>query len=115
MKIVLGTLKEKGKELSAFLEPRVGTKAELSGDSLEIDGDAVRKGVNTRRVKTYVKRFLFMNGIRKDYRVFVEGDELTVQEQEREEEEEEPKKQEKKEEEKKEEKTPEKRRGQRKK
>ena len=88
MKLVLGTLKSKGEELSAFLEPRVGTKPELSGDSIEIDVSAARKGVNPRLVKTYVKRFLFTNGVRKDYRVFVDGDELTLQEQEKEEEEE---------------------------
>ena len=80
LKIVLGTLKSKGEELAAFLEPRVGAKPELSGDSIEIDDAGVREGVKPRHVKTYIKRFLYMNGVRKNYRVFVAGKELTVQE-----------------------------------
>ena len=95
MKIVLGTLKDKGELLVTFLEPRVGAKPSLSGDAIEIDDESVREGVKPRHVKTYVKRFLFMNGVRKNYRVFVAGKELTIQEielEEEEEEEEKPKK-----------------------
>ncbi|HKT22678.1 MAG TPA: hypothetical protein VJR06_08745, partial [Nitrososphaerales archaeon] len=101
MKVVLGTLKGKGEELATFLEPRVGTKPELSGDSMEIDDANVKEGVKPRHVKTYIKRFLYMNGVRKNYRVFVTGKELMVQEIELGEKEEE-------EEEKKEKKAPEK-------
>ncbi len=88
MEIKLGTLKDKGDALATFLEPRVGTKPSLSGDTMEIDDEAIRQGVKPRQVKTYIKRFLFMNGVRKDYRVFVAGKELTLQELEKEEEEE---------------------------
>jgi len=80
MKISLGTFKDNGDELVAFLEPRVGTKPSLSGDSVEIVDDGMRKGVKPRHVKTYIKRFLYMKGVRKNYRVFVEGRELTIQE-----------------------------------
>ena len=96
MKVVLGTLKNKGDELATFLEPRVGAKPSLSGDAIEIDDGKVREGVKPRQVKTYIKRFLFMNGVRKNYRVFVSGKELTIQEIELGEEEEEEKKPEKK-------------------
>lgn len=92
MKVVLGTFKDKGDELATFLEPRVGSKPSLSGDSMEIDDDEVRKGVKPRHVKTYIKRFLYMNGVRKKYRVFVSGKELTIQEVVLSEEEEEEKK-----------------------
>ncbi|HXW37365.1 MAG TPA: hypothetical protein VEJ36_05640 [Nitrososphaerales archaeon] len=95
MKIFVGTLKDKGEDLSSFLEARVGTKPEFGGDSIEIDTSAARKGINTRLVKTYIKRFLFVNGVRSDYRVFVDGDELTIQELEGTEEEEEEKKEKK--------------------
>jgi hypothetical protein len=94
MKVALGTLKDKGELLVTFLEPRVGTKPSLSGDHIEIDDESVREGVKPRQVKTYIKRFLFMNGVRKNYRVFVAGKELTIQEielGEEEEEEEKPK------------------------
>ena len=80
MKVTLGTLKGKGDELAAFLEPRVGTKPSVSGESMEIEDDSMREGVRPRQVKTYIKRFLFMNGVRKKYRVFVSGKELTIQE-----------------------------------
>lgn len=92
MKVVLGTLKEKKEELAAFLEPRVGVKPSLSGDAMEIEDGGVREGVKPRHVKTYIKRFLYMNGVRKKYRVFVSGKELTIQEIEVGEEEEEGKK-----------------------
>ena len=80
MKVALGTLKDKGDDLAAFLEPRVGTKPSLSGGELEIEDEKVKEGVRPRQVKTYIKRFLFMNGVRKKYRVFVAGKELTIQE-----------------------------------
>jgi len=80
LKVTLGTLKDKGEDLAAFLEPRVGTKPNLSGGEIEIEDDQVKEGVRPRHVKTYIKRFLYMNGVRKNYRVFVAGKELTIQE-----------------------------------
>lgn len=80
MKVTLGTLKDKGSDLASFLEPRVGAKPSLSGGAIEIDDGTLREGVKPRQVKTYIKRFLYMNGVRKKYRVFVSGKELTIQE-----------------------------------
>jgi hypothetical protein len=80
LKIALGNMKDKGEDLAGFLEPRVGTKPAISGDSIEIDDGSVRAGVRPRHVKTYIKRFMYMNGLRKNYRVFVAGKELTIQE-----------------------------------
>ncbi len=80
MKIVVGTLKDQREELAAFLEPRLGAKPEVTGDSLEVEDGAVRAGVKPRDVKTYIKRFMYMKGVRKKYRVFVAGKELTIQE-----------------------------------
>ena len=80
MKVTLGTLKDKGDALVEFLEPRVGTKPSLSGGEIEIEDEQVKEGVRPRHVKTYIKRFLYMNGVRKKYRVFVAGRELTIQE-----------------------------------
>lgn len=82
MKIELGTLKDKGEDLSKFLGPRVGTEAKIDGSAIEIDAEQAKKGLKSKTVKTYVKRFLFMNGVREKYRVFVEGDQLTIQEYE---------------------------------
>ena len=94
MKVALGTLKDSGDDLVTFLEPRVGTKPSLSGDSIEIEDENVREGVKPRHVKTYIKRFLYMKGVRRKYRVFVAGKDLTIQEIEVGEEEEEEKKKE---------------------
>ena len=80
MKVTLGTLKDKGEELATFLEPRVGGKPSLEGGAIEIDDGSVREGVRPRQVKTYIKRFLYMKGVRKNYRVFISGKELTIQE-----------------------------------
>ncbi|MDG6988925.1 MAG: hypothetical protein JRN21_06320 [Nitrososphaerota archaeon] len=80
MKVTLGTFKDSGDDLAAFLEPRVGAKPSLSGGVMEIDDGGLREGVKPRHVKTYIKRFLYMKGARKKYRVFVSGKELTIQE-----------------------------------
>jgi hypothetical protein len=106
MKILLGTLKEKGDELATFLEPRIGVKGEVSGGELDIEDKSMREGVRSRHVKTYIKRFLSIEKVRDDYRVLVEGGELRLVELEGGEEEEE--KEEKKGKEKKEEKPAEK-------
>jgi sRNA-binding protein len=92
LKISLGTLKDQGEELAAFLEPRVGAKPSVSGDALEVDDGSIRDGVRPRHVKTYIKRFMYMKGVKKNYRVFVSGKELTIQEIELGEEEEKEKK-----------------------
>jgi hypothetical protein len=98
LKVTLGTLKDKGEDLATFLEPRVGAKPSVEGGAIEIDDGSMREGVKPRHVKTYIKRFLFMKGVRKNYRVFVSGKELTIQEIVLGEEEEKEEKEEKKEE-----------------
>ena len=103
MKVVLGGLKDRAEELQSFLEPRVGAKPSVSGGELEMEDSAIRKGVKARHVKTYVKRFLHQKGLRKTFRVLVNGSQLTIQELEREEEEKEEKKEKEKERPKKEE------------
>jgi hypothetical protein len=109
MKILLGTLKDKGDDLASFLEPRIGVKGEVSGGEIDIEDKSVKKGVRSRHVKTYVKRFLSMEKLRDKYRVLVEGGELRLVELETDEEvEEELKAEEKKKRERKEEKPAEK-------
>ena len=89
MKILLGTLKDKGDELAAFLEPRIGVKPEVGGGELDIEEKSMREGIRSRHVKTYIKRFLSIEKVREDYRVLVDSDELRLVELEGEEEEEE--------------------------
>jgi len=94
MKIILGTLKDRGDELAEFLEPRIGVKPETGGGELDIEDKSLKKGIRSRHVKTYIKRFLSIEKVRGDYRVLVDSGELRLVELEGEEEEEE--KQEKK-------------------
>ena len=86
MKILLGTLKDKGDDLAAFLEPRIGVKGEVSGGELDIEDKSLKKGIRSRHVKTYIKRFLSIEKVRDDYRVLVEGGELRLVELETDEE-----------------------------
>jgi len=108
MKILLGTLEDKGDELATFLEPRIGAKPEVGGGELNIEDSSLKEGLRSRHVKTYIKRFLYMQKVRQDYRVLVEAGELRIIELEREEEEEEEKEKKAKEETAKEEKAEEK-------
>ena len=94
MKINVGTLKDQKEDLASFLEPRVGAKPSVSGDSIEVEDQSIRPGVRPRHVKTYIKRFMHMKGVKKKYRVFVAGRELTIQEIELSEKEEEERKKE---------------------
>lgn len=86
MKILLGTLKDKGDDLAAFLEPRIGVKGEVSGGELDIEDKSLKKGIRSRHVKTYIKRFLSMEKVKDHYRVLVEGGELRLVELETDEE-----------------------------
>jgi hypothetical protein len=86
MKILLGTLKDKGDDLAAFLEPRIGVKPEVGGGELDIEDKSLKEGVRSRHVKTYIKRFLSMEKVRDDYRVLVDSGELRLVELETDEE-----------------------------
>jgi hypothetical protein len=86
MKILLGTLKDKGDELAVFLEPRIGVKGDVSGGELDIEDKSIKKGIRSRHVKTYIKRFLSIEKVRDNYRVLVEGGELRLVELETDEE-----------------------------
>jgi hypothetical protein len=78
MKILLGTLKDKGEDLAEFLEPRIGVKGDVSGGELDIEDKSIKKGIRSRHVKTYIKRFLSIEKVRDRYRVLVEGGELRL-------------------------------------
>jgi hypothetical protein len=86
LKVILGNLKDQGDELVTFLELRLGTKPAIEGGELDIEDASIRAGVKPRHVKTYLKRFLYQKGLRKQYRVLVKAKEITLQELEVEEE-----------------------------
>ena len=78
MKILLGTLKDKGEELATFLEPRLGGKPKVGGGEIAFEDLSMKEGLRSRHVKTYIKRFLRKEKLPKDYRVLVESGELRI-------------------------------------
>lgn len=81
MKITLGKLAERGDELAEFLGNRLKQKLAVESDTINISDEKVKP----KLVKTYIKRYLFIKGLRKDYRVLVNKDQLTIQKLEQEE------------------------------
>ena len=73
MEIHLGDLKDKSADLVKFLEEKAGIKSSASDDKVSIE-EEVRKS----QLKTYLKRFLYVNKSREDHRISVEGNTLKV-------------------------------------
>ncbi|HEY4673010.1 MAG TPA: hypothetical protein VIH03_02475 [Nitrososphaerales archaeon] len=86
MEIHLGDLKDKSADLVKFLEEKAGIKSSASDDKVSIE-EEVRKS----QLKTYLKRFLYVNKSREDHRISVDGDTIKILSVEKEEEEEEKK------------------------
>jgi hypothetical protein len=72
MKVILGKL-ENAEELAGFLEKRTGVKPKVENGIIEIQEE------NSRKIKTYIKRYLHNRGLRERFRVLVRGEELTLQ------------------------------------
>ena len=85
MEIHLGNLKDKSMDLVKFLEEKAGIKSSASDGKVSIEDEKIRKS----QVKTYLKRFLYVNKSREDHRISVDGDTLKLLSVKMEEEEEE--------------------------
>ncbi len=64
---MVAELKDKAKDLAEFLTQKLGAKAELLGDTIIVEQPA-GKG-SSSSVKTYIKRFLHLQGIRSQYKL----------------------------------------------
>lgn len=87
VQVVLGKLKDRGKDIAALLESKIGVSPVVEGDKITFEGG--EKPVRVRDVKTYLKRFLHREGLKRDFRLLVQGGVVNVVELERVEEEEE--------------------------
>jgi len=67
LKIKLGDLKAKSGDLMEYLEKKLSVKGQLVGDDIDLPDS----GLNASTVKTYLKKFLHANGMRKNHRIFV--------------------------------------------
>ena len=72
VEIELGKIKKVSGEMSSFLEEKLGIKVTVEGDTLIIPEGEEKGTVRTSLLKTYLKRFIYLKGMRKDYRIFVD-------------------------------------------
>ena len=75
--INLGPLKDRSNDLIAFLEEKVGVKPELEGDMITFK-EGEKEPPHAGLIKTYLKRFLHREGLRKRYRVLREKGVLNI-------------------------------------
>jgi hypothetical protein len=61
-----GQLKD---EVASFLEAKLPITANRDGDVLDFGDKSDRSHISTPEIRTYLKRFLHKNKIRKDYRL----------------------------------------------
>ncbi len=73
---MVADLKDKAKDLAEFLTQKLGAKAELLGETIIVE-QSTGKGTSSS-VKTYVKRFLHLQGIRSQYKLTLLKGELRL-------------------------------------
>lgn len=78
MKILLGKLKGEAEDLASFLEEKLGVKVIRSGDSLGFEAGSRHDSFTKGLLKTYLKRYLHLRGLKASYRPLVEGEELRL-------------------------------------
>ncbi|MEM3383155.1 MAG: hypothetical protein QXL52_03135 [Nitrososphaerales archaeon] len=76
LKIELGDLKDKNEDLMAFLEKRLRIKPSMEGGLIVLNDTKSKVKLKKDILKVYLKRYLHINGLRKGYRVLVEGNKL---------------------------------------
>ncbi|NWG08928.1 MAG: hypothetical protein HXX80_01210 [Nitrososphaerales archaeon] len=78
LKIELGDLKEKGDDLATFLEKRLKIKPSIEGGLIILGNEEAKARLKKSIVKTYLKRYLYANDLRDNYKVFVKDNELQL-------------------------------------
>jgi len=78
LKIELGDLKDKSEDLANFLEKRLKLKPSIEVNSLVLDDTKSKVKIKKSLLKTYLKRYLHINDLRKSHRVLIKEDEITL-------------------------------------
>ncbi|MCP8316318.1 MAG: hypothetical protein H3Z52_07275 [archaeon] len=78
LKIELGDLKDKSEDLAKFLEEKLKLKPSTEASSLVLDDAKSKVKLKKSLLKTYLKRYLHLNDLRKSYKVLVKEDELRL-------------------------------------
>jgi len=73
--IKMNELKDLTQNLASFLKERVGVEASVQDDKVMVSKGS-RSEMTARRLKVYLKRFLYLQGLRRKYRVLVKGSEM---------------------------------------
>jgi len=73
--IKMNELKDFAQNLASFLKERIGVEASVQDDRVMVSKGS-RSGMTARKLKVYLKRFLYLQGLRKKYRVLVKGSEM---------------------------------------
>jgi len=73
--IKMNELKDLAQKLASFLKERVNVEASVQGDKIMVSKNE-SGGITARRLKVYLKRFLYIQGLRRKYRVLVKGSEM---------------------------------------
>lgn len=84
VQINLGRLKDKRDDIVSFLEAKLGVSSVVEGGKIVLSEEA--GPVRMKDVKTYLKRYLHREGLRRETRILVEKGEVNFVEVEREEE-----------------------------
>jgi|TARA_B100000315_G_C14588037_1_gene594212 hypothetical protein len=84
-KVLLGKIKGRADDIAVFLREKIGDVVETDGGDLIVD---LPDGTSSQSalLKTYLKRFLYLNDLRSDHRVLVNKDEIEIVELEKNEE-----------------------------
>jgi len=72
--IKMNELKDFAQNLASFLKERIGVEASVQDDRVMVSKGS-RSGMTARKLKV-LKRFLYLQGLRKKYRVLVKGSEM---------------------------------------
>jgi len=75
--VKMNELKDLAQNLASFLKERVGVEASVQDDKLMVSKGS-RGEMSARRLKVYLKRFLYLQGLRRKYRVLVKGSEMNL-------------------------------------
>ena len=67
----MGELKERTDDLISFLEERLSIKPSIADNKIILDNKEAISKLNKSFVKTYLKKYLYINNLRKSYRVLV--------------------------------------------
>jgi hypothetical protein len=75
VQIVLSEFRDKSDDIVKFLQDKLKTNVSVEGNRITVEE---KTEVNKNKVKTYLKRFLHREGVRKNYKINIEKDEIKI-------------------------------------